>query len=189
MLVVIYVYMLFFEWPALVRSFSYPLLVTALYPLIPMLSLLWLLWDYYASCPLLVLYPFIIAWAADIGGYAAGKIFGTHALCPQISPKKTWEGFAGSVLAVTAVNYVLVFMGNVPFLCGAQTMGTVLACSLIMAIFALCGDIFVSWLKRRAQLKDTGAVLPGHGGLLDRFDSVFCVALLCGVIQFFMHLK
>lgn len=125
---------------------------------------------------LMPLYPFFIAWSADTGGYLAGKIIGKHKMCPTISPGKTWEGFGGSILAVFAAHVFLApALKNTPLaLDGHWIEITVL--SAIMTTIAFLGGFMLSYFKRKQGLKDAGKVLPGHGGFLDRFDSVFFVA-------------
>ena len=102
----------------------------------------------------------------DIGGYAAGVLFGKHPIAPQISPKKSWEGFAGSVIlqsVVGALCWVLIF--DAPWWQGVVT-------GLIMTITATAGDFAESAIKRDLGVKDMGSFLPGHGGMMDRFDSL-----------------
>ena len=110
-----------------------------------------------------------IIWIADIAAYFAGRAWGTHKLAPAISPGKTWEGVAGAVVAV-AVYYVV--LGNVARdWTGLQGAGgaALFAGVLLMSVV---GDLFESWIKRQAGRKDSGTLLPGHGGILDRIDSL-----------------
>jgi len=110
-----------------------------------------------------------IIWIADIAAYFAGRAWGTHKLAPAISPGKTWEGVAGAVVAV-AVYYVV--LGNVAWdWTGLQGAGgaALFAGVLLMSVV---GDLFESWIKRQAGMKDSGTLLPGHGGILDRIDSM-----------------
>ncbi len=102
----------------------------------------------------------------DIGGYATGVLFGRHPIAPQISPKKSWEGLAGSVLlqaVVGALCFVLIF--EAPWWQGVVV-------GLIMTISATAGDFAESAIKRDLGVKDMGSFLPGHGGMMDRFDSL-----------------
>lgn len=102
----------------------------------------------------------------DIGGYAAGVLFGRHPIAPQISPKKSWEGFAGSVVlqsVVGALCWVLIF--DAPWWQGVIT-------GLVMTVTATAGDFAESAIKRDLGVKDMGTFLPGHGGMMDRFDSL-----------------
>ncbi|GAA5062922.1 phosphatidate cytidylyltransferase [Thermocatellispora tengchongensis] len=104
--------------------------------------------------------------ASDIGGYAAGVLFGKHRMAPVISPKKTWEGFAGSALACMLVGAWLVTW----LLDGEIWQGALLGA--VAVVFATLGDLIESVIKRDLGLKDLGSILPGHGGLMDRLDSL-----------------
>ena len=120
--------------------------------------------------PMLVLFLLILIWAADIGAYFAGKLFGKTKLCPSVSPGKTLEGvFGGAALAqVVAILYVYVSIQ-------APLLGDFLIFSfiaLVISLVSVLGDLFESVLKRIAEVKDSGNILPGHGGILDRIDSL-----------------
>jgi len=107
---------------------------------------------------------------SDIGGYAVGVVFGRHPMAPSLSPKKSWEGFAGSVGACAAVGAI-----SLPLLLGGQWwQGAVLG--VAAAAGATLGDLIESSIKRDLGIKDMGALLPGHGGLMDRLDSLVIVA-------------
>lgn len=107
-----------------------------------------------------------IAVAADTGAYAAGLAFGRHPMAPRISPKKTWEGFAGAVVVSVAAGILLaVFMLQMPWWAGALFGAAIL-------VSATLGDLGESMLKRDIGIKDMSSWLPGHGGLLDRLDSI-----------------
>ena len=124
----------------------------------------------------------LIAWISDAGAYFIGSAFGKHKMAPKISPKKSWEGFFGGL--VTAIISVIVvgfgypwidelingtasFTVNVPFLILLAIIGTILG---------VIGDFSASLLKRQCMVKDFGSILPGHGGIMDMFDSVLFVA-------------
>jgi phosphatidate cytidylyltransferase len=113
---------------------------------------------------------FILTWFYDTGAYLFGKQFGKHKLFERISPKKTWEGsIAGTVVAVlTATGFSILVPGIVWF------DWVTLACLII--IFGTFGDLTESMFKRSLNIKDSGNILPGHGGILDRFDTVFISA-------------
>jgi phosphatidate cytidylyltransferase len=104
--------------------------------------------------------------ASDIGGYAAGVLFGKHPMAPVISPKKSWEGFAGSAVSCVVAGYLLV----VYLLDGDWWVGVVLG--LIAVVMATLGDLCESVMKRDLGIKDMSQVIPGHGGLMDRLDSL-----------------
>ena len=106
----------------------------------------------------------------DVGGYIAGVLFGRHPMAPSISPKKSWEGFAGSlVLGTATVTAVATLALGLPWWTGV-TLGAVLV------VVATCGDLSESLLKRDLGIKDMGHLLPGHGGVLDRIDSILLAA-------------
>ncbi|MDR2801587.1 MAG: phosphatidate cytidylyltransferase [Prevotellaceae bacterium] len=112
---------------------------------------------------------FIILWSNDVGAYVFGMLFGQkgkHKLFPSISPKKSWEGFAGGVLTALAAGYVLLSLGLFTF-----GLFSTLVISLLIAVFGVFGDLVESMLKRSVGVKDSGKIIPGHGGLLDRFDA------------------
>lgn len=112
----------------------------------------------------------LLAVASDVGGYAVGVLLGRHPLAPSVSPKKSWEGLAGSVVLACVVGVVGV---QVAF--SAQpVVGVVLGLATVCT--ATLGDLSESMLKRDLELKDMGSLLPGHGGLLDRLDSMLLTA-------------
>ncbi len=109
----------------------------------------------------------VIVWSGDTGAYFAGRAYGKRKLFPTISPKKTWEGFAGGValgLVVTIIYKLLVFQ--------KMSWGAAIVTPLMVGTVAPIGDLAESFLKRAYDLKDSGSLLPGHGGVLDRFDAV-----------------
>jgi len=108
----------------------------------------------------------LVTIASDTGGYVAGVLFGKHPMAPVISPKKSWEGFAGSVVATIAAGVVLV----VYLLEGDWWVGVALG--LIAVVMATLGDLCESVIKRDLGIKDMSQVIPGHGGLMDRLDSL-----------------
>lgn len=125
---------------------------------------------------LLVWLVFLSSWGADTCAYCAGLLFGKHKMTPVLSPKKTWEGAVGGILGsgILAFLFAIVFKGNglplhlSPFLLA-------LAVSLA-ALFSIGGDLMASGMKRDFQIKDYSHLIPGHGGILDRFDSVLFTA-------------
>ena len=108
----------------------------------------------------------LVTVASDTGGYAAGVLFGRHPMAPVISPKKSWEGFAGSTIFCVFAGWVLV----VHLLDGRAWVGVVLG--LIVVVMATLGDLCESVIKRDLGIKDMSQVIPGHGGLMDRLDSL-----------------
>jgi phosphatidate cytidylyltransferase len=117
-----------------------------------------------------VLVMFAVVVLTDTGGYVAGVFFGRHPMAPTISPKKTWEGLAGSLLAAAAGGAVgLALLLDVDWWWGA-------VCGLLVAGAAVVGDLAESMLKRDIGIKDMSTLLPGHGGLMDRLDSILFAA-------------
>jgi phosphatidate cytidylyltransferase len=114
-----------------------------------------------------------LAWIADTAAYFAGNAFGRRQIAPSISPGKTWEGVAGAVGACLIYAIICALPGAPlgQYVHGA-TWATYLAGAALLCGVSIVGDLFESALKRRAGAKDSGALLPGHGGVLDRIDSV-----------------
>jgi phosphatidate cytidylyltransferase len=115
--------------------------------------------------PLLLLALLATIWIADSAAYFAGKHFGKHKLAPNISPKKTWEGVLGALIAVTLFGLILYLGFDV------KTLAIFPALWIITSL-GVIGDLFESMLKRQADIKDSGNLLPGHGGVLDRIDGI-----------------
>lgn len=114
----------------------------------------------------LLVYLLFLIWASDIGAYITGKQWGKHKLIPRVSPGKSWEGVSGGYALALLVS-VIAFLYFKPMAI-AYWFGLALA-TITISIF---GDLFISILKRRCHLKDTGNIIPGHGGVLDRLDSL-----------------
>ncbi len=122
----------------------------------------------------------LVTIASDIGGYAAGVLFGKHPMAPTISPKKSWEGFAGSLLTcVVAGVLVVVYALEGPWWAGV-VLGIAGVC------FATLGDLCESVIKRDIGIKDMGDLLPGHGGLMDRLDSLIAVAPVAYLVMYLL---
>jgi phosphatidate cytidylyltransferase len=113
-----------------------------------------------------LMYGLLVNWAGDVGAYYVGRAFGRHKLARRVSPGKTWEGAGGSIVSasILAGGYLLYFIPSVP---PVQAIALTIAANIAGQI----GDLAESALKRGAGVKDSGAILPGHGGLLDRVDS------------------
>ncbi|WP_408582458.1 phosphatidate cytidylyltransferase, partial [Georgenia subflava] len=124
----------------------------------------------------MVLTFLLVTIANDVGGYAAGVLFGRTPMAPSISPKKSWEGMGGSLVLTVAVGVVMVAV----VLDGEWWAGVVLGVAAVAA--ATTGDLAESLLKRDLGLKDMGALLPGHGGIMDRLDSLLVCAPVCYLI-------
>lgn len=120
--------------------------------------------------PSLMLFLLLLVVAADIGAYFAGRQFGRHKLAPRVSPGKTWEGVVGGVAGGGVVTLVaLYFFSDLP-------AGPFVALSFVTVLASVVGDLTESMFKRHAGVKDSGSLLPGHGGVLDRVDSVTAAA-------------
>lgn len=117
--------------------------------------------------PIWVLYVMVLVWVADIAAFFAGRRFGKHKLAPLISPGKSWEGVGGALLATIIISGIAY-----SFLKPPMALGFWLGLNLLTVIFSVVGDLFESAFKRVRQVKDSGSLLPGHGGLLDRIDSL-----------------
>ena len=145
------------------------LLAGIVYIGVPVAALIWLrgLTPYGRD---LVLALFAVVWATDTGAFFVGRILGGPKLAPRISPNKTWSGaiggLAAGVLAAIAVD----------ILSGWLNLGSAIALALLVAVVAEVGDLVESMLKRRFKVKDAGALIPGHGGALDRLDSMLLAA-------------
>ena len=109
---------------------------------------------------------FVIIWTSDVFAYLAGSMFGKHKLMERISPKKTWEGSIGGLFFSLIAAYILSLL--VPQLSLVEWM----ILTIIIVISGTLGDLVESLLKRNADVKDSGTIFPGHGGVLDRFDAV-----------------
>ena len=118
------------------------------------------------SSRLLLLLMFILLWANDTFAYLAGSMFGRHKMVESISPKKSWEGFAGGALGAIIIAIVSTYIYDF----GLNLVWTI-SFALTVVVSGTLGDLFESQLKRTAGIKDSGRIMPGHGGLLDRLDS------------------
>ena len=122
-----------------------------------------------------LLWGFVLVWGADIGAYFAGRAFGRHKLAPSVSPGKTWEGVAGGLLlAAIACGGALAW---------AQILDLAwVAVIILLVAVSVFGDLFESVMKRMSDIKDSGSLLPGHGGVLDRVDAVVAVMPLLALL-------
>lgn len=132
------------------------------------------------------MFPFLVAWITDIFAYFTGRLLGRHQLCPDISPKKTIEGSIGGV--VFAVGFSLLYAWIVQLVSGLQPNYWVFAIvSFFMSVVSQIGDLILSVVKRHYAVKDYGRILPGHGGILDRFDSLLPVFILQFLMMHFVE--
>ncbi|WP_226163239.1 phosphatidate cytidylyltransferase [Hymenobacter terricola] len=118
-----------------------------------------------------------LIWASDIGAYAVGRAIGKHKFAPSISPGKTWEGWAGGFVMTLVVGWAIGYMlPDMPLTHRLVAAG-------VVAVFAPLGDLAESMLKRSVGVKDSGSIMPGHGGLLDRFDAFLLVLPVLALLQ------
>ncbi len=128
-----------------------------------------------------ILFGILITWANDIFAYFTGVTIGRHLLWPRLSPKKTWEGTVGGWIAAALVAALLAWLFPIPL-----APGYALIVGALAGVLALLGDLSISMLKRQVGVKDSGRLFPGHGGMLDRMDSLlFVLPMLYMVISFF----
>lgn len=130
--------------------------------------------------PWLLLAVLGVVWIADSAAYFAGRTWGRHKLAPSISPGKTWEGVAGAALAV-AVYHALVWHFGFSGVMFGIGMGAALLVACLLPL-SILGDLFESWIKRQAGVKDSGTLLPGHGGVLDRIDALTSTLPLAALV-------
>ena len=166
------------ELKNMVPSLIKLLLLAPLYPITPCLILI-----YFNQSPEyrhLLFYLFIIVFTFDTACYLTGtlcsKFWTTHKIIPSISPGKSWEGFFGGLITITILLFFITQQNHV------ISSLHIFMLSLTICTIAFAGDIFESYLKRSAGIKDSGTMLPGHGGLLDRFDAILFVSYF-----FFIH--
>lgn len=117
-------------------------------------------------------------WATDIGAYFAGRQIGGPKLAPRISPNKTWAGLLGGMLTATVISMLLSLAFPFP-----HTMVQAAWMGALLAVVAQTGDLFESWMKRKADIKDSGTLIPGHGGILDRVDGLTFTAPLLVILH------
>ncbi|MGV1682472.1 phosphatidate cytidylyltransferase [Sphingopyxis sp. NJF-3] len=172
------------EWFALVRAMTLDggvkgaLMVAGPILVLGAIAGLWFIRDRLGVTA--ALWVFGMVWATDIGAYFAGRAFGGARLAPKISPSKTWSGLIGGMIAALIVSATLGDRGGIT--------GVPLWIGLFMGLLAQLGDLGESWMKRRAGVKDSGRLIPGHGGLFDRVDGLLPVALVLGALAALGHI-
>lgn len=145
------------------------LIFTVIYTALPFGFALGLPWDETQNFTWAVFLLFILIWSSDSFAYFTGRMFGKHKMAPKISPKKTWEGFAGGVFFTLVLGYFI--EQKFP-----ELRGNWMVIGLLVSVFAPLGDLVESQLKRTFGVKDSGNIIPGHGGVLDRLDSFIITA-------------
>jgi len=174
----ILLYILCVEWPQFKRPW-----LTPLYPVIPCLTIILL---NQSNHRLELLWIALIICAHDSGAYFAGNIIGSHKIAPSVSPGKSWEGCLGGILISIITSYLI--LACAPQLSIASSLNHwqhILIVTLLNAA-GICGDFFESYLKRSVNIKDSGTLLPGHGGVLDRLDSLLFAVPAWLIIRFFI---
>jgi phosphatidate cytidylyltransferase len=160
---------------ALVWTFFYPTVIPAAirwlagpFVLVPLYLALVAI---YQTAPTVLLFALLIVWAADSGAFFVGKFLGKVKLAPKVSPKKTWEGVIGGLVAVVLLTLVYGAWADID-------LAIYIPFCLAVACISIVGDLTISMFKRDVGLKDSGTLFPGHGGVLDRIDSVAAAAPL-----------
>ncbi|CCQ73983.1 phosphatidate cytidylyltransferase [Magnetospira sp. QH-2] len=174
-LAVICLALLGIEWARLVQGKIIWVLMGIPYIALPIAAMVWIRgadgWGLAAFLWLLG-----VVWATDTGAYAAGRSIGGPKLAPRISPKKTWAGLLGGMACAMAVG-----AGAAHWL-GQTPVGPLMVVSGVLAVVAQIGDLFESWVKRHFNVKDSGSMIPGHGGLLDRMDGLLAAGLALALL-------
>ena len=132
-----------------------------------LLSLLRIFQMHYHHGSFIVLLPLLAAWGADTCALFSGMLFGKHKLAPKVSPGKTWQGFFGGLVTAAVISWAYGQWANLDV-----TPTVLLVCSVVAALASVLGDLTESMFKREAGIKDSGHLIPGHGGILDRIDSL-----------------
>lgn len=172
----------FFTLGLIAAAFFFTVIITrkaslsagAFYVGLPVMSLLLIREQGWLDGLLCAAWALALVWATDIGAFFAGRTIGGPKLAPTVSPAKTWSGLAGGIVAASALAAALHYWAGLPLRLTLATPA--------LAVVAQLGDLFESALKRRAGVKDSGNLLPGHGGVLDRLDGVVPVAPLAALL-------
>ena len=128
--------------------------------------------------PLPVLFLLLLVWINDTMAYVVGSSIGKHKMAPRISPKKTWEGLTGGILSTLVAAFLISELST------ALSRTDILVMAVIVGVFGTLGDLFESYLKRNLGIDDSGKSMPGHGGLLDRFDGfIFAIPVIYLYLQ------
>ena len=175
LLVALVATVMFYEWRQISRGWGAGWAIGGfVYAVLPALALLWIR-ERDAHGLDLLLWVFIVTWSTDIGAYFVGRAIGKTKLAPTISPGKTVAGLYGGVAVATLLGGAWVLFSGLGY--------SLIVLAPVFAAAAQGGDLFESWMKRRAGVKDSGHWLPGHGGILDRLDGLVPVAVLTATAQ------
>jgi phosphatidate cytidylyltransferase len=177
-LLTILIVILLFEWPSfLSHNNKFLWILTPLYPVLPFMLLI-MMNENPITRPLLY-YLFGMVFIHDTASYVIGSLIGTTKIMPSISPGKSWQGFFGGFLATCCALQLSLWEFKL-----SRQWFAILTISFAVCALSLFGDLFESWLKRRANIKDSGSLLPGHGGFLDRFDGVLSAAFFFYIYRY-----
>ncbi|WP_299159715.1 phosphatidate cytidylyltransferase [uncultured Tenacibaculum sp.] len=163
-------YLLISTKPIKYNSFGEKLLMHIIYLVLPFFFLIKLPFINNSYVPNIIIYIILIIWTNDSFAYLVGKNFGKHKLFKSVSPKKTIEGFIGGLIFSVFAGFLIAKFSNV------FSILDWIIIAIIVSIFGSLGDLVESKFKRQAKVKDSGTIMPGHGGLLDRLDSLFFLA-------------
>ena len=133
----------------------------------------------------LLLYVFVLVWAADSGAYFAGRAFGKHKLAPKVSPGKTWQGVFGGMITAAVLAFVFIHFSGETLL-GSRAMSGFVVLSVATVAISVLGDLAESMFKRESGIKDSSQLIPGHGGILDRIDSLTAAVPFFTYFYFFV---
>ena len=153
--------------------------IAAVYVAVPALSLLYVMRTGHA---LAVFWLLAVVWATDIGAYAFGRIIGGPKLAPRVSPNKTWSGAVGGLISAALASSGLLLWGY-----GLGITAILVVSAVLLSVVSQAGDLFESGLKRHYGVKDSGALIPGHGGVMDRFDGLWAAAPLAALFCLVMN--
>jgi len=148
--------------------------IAVLYVALPAISLLYVM---AVGGALSVFWLLAVVWATDIGAYAFGRMIGGPKLAPSVSPNKTWSGAIGGLVCAVLASAGLLFWGY-----GVQVTVILAMVAAGVSVASQAGDLFESALKRRFQVKDSGSLIPGHGGVMDRFDGLWAAAPVAAIL-------
>ncbi|NRA73613.1 MAG: phosphatidate cytidylyltransferase [Rickettsiales bacterium] len=171
------------EWRRIIRNLKQKFRWTVfalIYITLFVVSLVWI--RYQEMGKSLLLWLIVTTWMADTGAFIFGKIIGGAKLVPKISPKKTWAGLIGAIMFAGVSG--LIFSKSLNMFDTYKFIWF----TIVLGILAQLGDLSVSWVKRKADIKNSGEIIPGHGGILDRVDSLtMCSVILAVFLIFFRH--
>lgn len=172
MFVLIMAVLMAFEWKAMISNSGQNQvmwnLIGVFYIVAPTFSLIWIREQ--EKGKLIIFWLLAIIWVTDIAAYLAGNLIGGWKIYPKISPNKTWSGLIGGVTGASIIGYLTAVI------CDSANPEYLIGLSAVLSFYGQVGDFIESWIKRKFGVKDSGQMIPGHGGILDRVDSLVPVA-------------